>query len=67
MTCDPDGEPLLDGVDPVPDEYFTASSEDASGFYARYARMSAIKCWIPSYEEMNAYPKTYYLQVCHGL
>jgi len=55
-------EPLLDGTNPVPDTYFTASTEDV-GFEAYKARMSADSCWGPTYDEMIADPPTCYLQV----
>jgi len=66
LTCATE-EPLLDGTNPVPDSYFTASSYDTTFTEATVdapkARMSADWCWSPHHDEMNAQPPTYYLQV----
>jgi len=38
LTCATE-EPLLEGTNPVPDSYFTASSEYSASFLAHFARM----------------------------
>ena len=52
--------PLLDGVNPVPDSYFTASSE-VPGMEAIMARMSDTSWWYPEFDT-----EPLYLQVGHG-
>ena len=60
------GDPLLDGVSPVPDSYFTASSEYDINHKAYFARLSdGGPGWLASDAEVNANPPTFYLQVCH--
>ena len=57
-------EPLLDGANPVPDNYFTATSEHES-YAAHKARMSADNAWVATFTEQfqNGMPFPYYLQV----
>ena len=62
LICVPT-EPLLDGTNPVPDSYFTASSEDPD-YEAPKARMSAINAWDPTAEDRDALPPACFLQVC---
>jgi len=62
LTCTVE-EPLLDGANPVPDSYFTASSEDP-GWEAPLARMStALYAWSITADERDANPPTCYIQV----
>jgi len=60
--CAGGGEPILDGTNPVPNTYFTASSEDGL-WYAYKAGMNEMYSWSPSIAELNANPPTCYLQV----
>ena len=63
LTCDAP-EPLLNGANPVPDTYFTASGVwDASptGTLPHFARLSAINMWAPDGTAGNPNPS--YLQV----
>ena len=62
LTCAVE-EALLDGANPVPDSYFTASSDFSSTLKAPAARMSVSYCWIPLQVEIDANPPTSYLQV----
>jgi len=66
----PSEEPLLNGVNPVPDSYFTASSiydlgyEGYEDFYAAFmARLNVGGHWRPSEAESVAIPPTLFLQV----
>jgi len=57
---------LLDGVNPVPDSYFTASSEISNygGWFAYLARLGATyNSWAPTSTEKDAVPLTCFLQV----
>jgi len=63
-TCDADGEALLDGTNPVPDSYFTASTSVHSFQAAHKARLST-NCpylWLTSIGELSATPPKFYLQ-----
>ena len=53
-------EPLLDGANPVPDNYFTATSEHES-YAAHKARMSADNAWVATFQTGMPFP--YSLQV----
>jgi len=58
LTCAADGEALLNGTIPVPDSYFTASSE-YPGWGAPQARLrddGVVTGWGPSTEEVDANP-----------
>jgi len=62
VTCDAP-EPLLNGANPVPDIYFTASSEHSDPYLAHNARMDGVnKWWAPTPAELAATPTTMYLQ-----
>jgi len=62
--CAAGEEPLLDGANPVPDSYFTASSTYGGGSWlAHYARMSAIDAWEPAPADRDAIPPSSFLQV----
>ena len=55
-------EALLDGTNPVPDTYFTASSEFV--YTAYMARLDgSVDYWCPTSAEMNVIPPTFFLQV----
>jgi len=55
---------LLHGASPVPDSYFTASSEWSSTYVAYKARLDgANSYWSPTSAERDAIPPTFYLQV----
>jgi len=62
LTCAIE-EALLDGANPVPDSYFTASSTTSATLGAPAARMSVSYCWVAADAEINANPPTSYLQV----
>jgi len=70
LTCAAAEEPLLDGTNPIPDSYFTASTENPN-WEAHLARMSnTVNCWSPTDAELAAIPPTCYLQVgvfCHKI
>jgi len=55
-------EALLDGANPVPDSYFTATSY-WSGRDPLFARLSATSHWAPSSAQGYAIPPSFYLQV----
>ena len=62
LTCDAE-EPLLNGVNPVPDSYFTASGELDARFSPSKARLNAGYFWHPSEINWLVYPERMYLQV----
>ena len=63
LTCAAAEEPLLDGTSPIPNTYFTASTQNPE-WEAYRARMSnAVNCWSPTNVELAANPPTCYLQV----
>jgi len=54
----------LDGTNPVPDSYFTASSEYGASWAAPLARLDGgLAFWSPTGAEMMANPLTCFLQV----
>jgi len=55
-------EPLLDGTNPVPDDYFTASSEYNTGFPAHEARLSRPGVWLATQAEIDAVSPAMFLQ-----
>jgi len=55
-------EALLDGANPVPESYFTATGY-WSGRDPLFARLSATSHWAPSSEQGYATPPSIYLQV----
>jgi len=61
-VCAADGEPLLNGANPVPDSYFTASSNGAT-YDPHLAGLPRTKYWAPMTAEKDAVPPTFYLQV----
>jgi len=62
-ACAVDG-PLLTGANPVPDSYFTASSEYSATFAAYKARIGVTTtCWIATMAEIEAIPPSLYIQV----
>jgi len=64
LTCATD-EALLNGVNPVPDSYFIATSENVASRAAYYARMDGdSRWWVPTSTDASAIPLTMYLQVC---
>ena len=64
LACAVAGEPLLNGVNPVPDSYFTATTEVSVDYAAHSARLDGDGfSWIPLAEERTAVPPTFYLQV----
>jgi len=57
-------EPLLNGVNPVPDSYFSASSEYDGYHAAPNARLDGNDTWWASrIDDRTAIPLTMYLQV----
>jgi len=63
LTCAA-GEPLLNGANPVPHSYFTASSEFGVGNDAYLARLDGSgSWWAPTNAERSAIPPTLFLQV----
>jgi len=55
--------PLLNGVNPVPDSYFTAST-DKIGYEAYRARLDGNNnWWSPKSSDINAIPPTLFVQV----
>ena len=65
LTCAAE-EALLNGSNPVPDSYFTATSE-WPGWTAPMARLGHnLIAWSPSETEIAAIPSTCYLQVIKG-
>jgi len=62
LTCLAE-EPLLNGVNPVPNNYFTASS-CYSNYLPHWARLDGSSDkWYPSEAEFNAVPPTFFLQL----
>jgi len=60
LTCD---EPLLDGTNPVPDSYFTASSEHHVENAAHRARLySSAYGWVANAADRDAITPTLFLQ-----
>jgi len=63
LTCAAE-EPLLDGVNPVPDSYFTATSVFLdTGYPAYYARLDGTAGWCASDAERSTTPPAMFLQV----
>ena len=63
LTCAADG-PLLNGTLPVPDSFFTASSEYSATYAAHKARLDGSGSWWgPTVADKTAIPITVYLQV----
>jgi len=57
-------EPLLNGANPVPDSYFTASSEYSASYAAHLARLNGLTSfWSPLGAERDAIPPAMFLQV----
>jgi len=55
-------EPLLNGANPVPDSYFTASSDYSASYAAPCARLYGTSSWwTPTVDE--SIPVTFFLQV----
>ena len=57
--------PMVSGIDPVPDEHLTATSQYSPSAAPTYARFtSTLKAWCPAYSEYapNIEP-TFYIQV----
>jgi len=61
-ACAADGEPLLNGANPVPDSYFTASSY-MDPYLPHLAGFPRLEFWTPATAEKTAVPPTFYLQV----
>jgi len=58
------GEPLLNGASPVPDSFFTASSEWSVTYAAHKARLEETGIfWCPTQADRDAIPRTLFLQV----
>jgi len=56
---------MVSGIDPVPDDHLTATSQYSQSAGPKYARFtSALKAWCPAYSEYgpNIEP-TFYIQV----
>jgi len=62
LTCAAE-EALLDGTNPVPDIYFTATSEWSGSYAAHNARVGASNYWASTYADAVINPPTVYLQV----
>jgi len=62
LTCLAGGEPLLNGANPVPDSYFTASS-NGDVYLPHLAGLPHTLYWAPRTAEKDAVPPTFYLQV----
>jgi len=62
LTCAAEG-PLLDGTNPVPDSYFTATSEWSGSYAAHKARVGASNYWASTRADATTNPLTVYLQV----
>jgi len=63
LTCAAE-EPLLNGATPVPDGYFTASSEYSATYAAPKGRMDGGSgYWAPNSTDNSASPPTMFLQV----
>jgi len=63
VTC-PSEEPLLNGINPVPDSYFTASSIYGASYAAYKAHLDGGGgFWVASSAEKDAIPPTFFLQV----
>ena len=56
-------EPLLDGANPVPDSYLTASSEALPDYAASNAGRLRLGHWGPTEVNRNNIPPTVFLQV----
>ena len=62
LSCAAEG-PLLDGINPVPDSYFTATSEWDASYAANKARVGANNNWASTLADAIINPPTVYLQV----
>jgi len=55
--------PLINGSNPIPDAYMTASSEYSSNWRAPNARLNGPKGWCANDTERDTAPPNYYIQV----